>query len=225
MKVSAMMTTPAVTVQKDASFAEIVDTLLTFDVGGVPVVDVSGHLVGVVTEADLVSKDAYGYRHRRPLSVIADHLRRHDAHLMRKASGHTAAELMSTSPEVASPDDEADDVARRMLEGHHKRLPVVDTAGHVVGIVARHDLLRPRHRPDTDITADIDRLLDDVFQVPERHEARALVTSGLVTLHGTAQWPSDVSIIEKVVGRVPGVIAVENHLGARLAEPRYTALT
>lgn len=220
MKVSAVMTTPAVTIRKDANFADIVDTLMTNEVGLLPVVDLGGHLVGVVTEADLVSKDAYAYRYRRPLKVIADHLRRRDMQWERKASGHTAAELMTSSPEVASPDDNAADVARRMLEGHHKRLPVVDTAGRVVGVVTRRDLLRPAQRADKDIAADIDRLLGDFLNVPERHLARASVMSGLVTLNGNTQWPSDVAIIEKVVGRISGVIAIENHLTAREREPQ-----
>jgi hypothetical protein len=97
----------------------------------------------------------------------------------------------------------------------------VDSAARVVGVVSRRDLLRPLHRPDDDIVADIDRLLGDVLRVPERHEARAFVVSGLVSLNGTAQWPSDVDIIERVVGRVPGVVAVENHLVPRQPAPHY----
>ncbi|MEY2426287.1 MAG: hypothetical protein QOI61_1859 [Actinomycetota bacterium] len=215
------MTTPAVTVRGDTMYADIVDVLMTNDVGGLPVVDGAGRLIGIVTEADLVSHEAYGPRRRRPLGLIADAMRGHDTHWIRKASAQTAAELMTRAPVVASPDDDVSVTARRMLEKHHKRLPVVEYTGQVVGIVSRHDLLRPMHREDDDIVADIDRLLGDVLRVPEKHEARAFVVHGLVSLNGTAQWPSDVEIIERVVGRVPGVIAVENHLVPRQPAPRY----
>jgi CBS domain-containing protein len=221
MKVCQIMTTPAVTVRADTIYADIVEVLMTNDVGGLPVVDGAGRLVGIVTEADLVSHEAHSPRRRRPLGLIADAIRGHDQHWIRKASDQTAGQLMTKAPVVASPDDDVSVTARRMLEKHHKRLPVVDYAGHVVGIVSRHDLLRPLHRADDDIVADIDRLLGDVLRVPERHEARAFVVAGLVSLNGTAQWPSDVDIIENVVGRVPGVIAVENHLVARERAPHY----
>jgi len=221
MKVCQIMTTPAVTVRADTLYPDIVDTLMTNDVGGLPVVDGAGRIVGVITEADLVSHEAYSPRRRRTLGLISDYMRGHDPHWVRKASGRTAAELMTRAPVVASPDDDVSVTARRMLEKHHKRLPVVDSVDRVVGIVSRHDLLRPLHRADDDIVADIDRLLGDVLRVPEKHEARAFVVAGLVSLNGTAQWPSDVEIIENVVGRVPGVIAVENHLVARERAPHY----
>lgn len=222
MKVSAMMTTPAVTIRADATFTDIVDKLMENDVSGLPVVDHEGHLVGVVTEADLVSKDAYGSGKRRPLGLVADYLRGRDPQWVRKAAGHSAAELMTARPDVASPDDDVHDVALRMLEHHHKRLPVVDRAGHVLGIVSRHDLLRPFHRPDTEIKASIVALLADSLSVPESHEAKVTVTNGLVTLHGTTRWQSDAAIIESAVGRLPGVFAVQNELTAREPEPHFS---
>src|SRR5690606_27389992 len=65
LKVRDVMTTAVVTVGPEATFAEVVDTLLDNDVGGVPVVDGAGRLLGMVTEADLVAKEAYGDRPRR----------------------------------------------------------------------------------------------------------------------------------------------------------------
>lgn len=140
MKVSDVMTTAVVTIGADAAYADIVDCLLRHGISGVPVVDGTGRLLGIVTEADLVSKEAYEPR-RRALGLLADYLRGRDPQWVRKAGGLTAAELMTAAADTASPDEDLTEVARKMLERHHKRLPVV-VDGKVVGIVSRQDLLR-----------------------------------------------------------------------------------
>ncbi|HEY7042259.1 MAG TPA: CBS domain-containing protein [Nocardioidaceae bacterium] len=219
MKVRDVMTTEVVTVRPETPFAEIVSQLLWQGISGVPVVDDDGRLLGVVTEADLVSNEAYGYRRRRALALIGDYLRGFDPGWVRKASARTARELMTAAPDVARPDEQVADVARRMLEERHKRLPVVED-GRVVGIVSRHDLLRQFHRPDEETAGDIERLLADPFRAPETHAAAARVENGIVTLEGTVQRPSDKRVVEAAVAQVPGVVAVDNRLEAREPEPR-----
>lgn len=100
------MTTAVVTVGPEATFAEVVDTLLDNDVGGVPVVDGAGRLLGMVTEADLVAKEAYGDRPRRALGLVVDYLRGHDPQWVRKAAGSTARELMTMAPVTVAPGDD-----------------------------------------------------------------------------------------------------------------------
>lgn len=221
MKVRDVMSAPAIIISPDAVFPDIVDTLLTHDISGLPVVDEAGHLVGMVTEADLVSKEAYGHRRRRALGLVADYLRGRDLQWVRKSVGRTARDLMTASPAAVSPDEDLAVAARHMLENHHKRLPVVE-AGRVVGLVSRHDLLRPFHRSDAELLADVETLLGDVMRVPERHDAHPAVQAGVVVLEGTTQWPSDAAIIEAVVARLPGVVAVDNRLVARKPEPTVT---
>lgn len=144
IRVADVMTTDVVTVGPDATYGEIVDRLLAHDISGLPVIDHSGRLVGVVTEADLVSREAYGPERRRPLGLLFDYLRDRDPAWVRKASGATARELMTRVVITAAPDDDLATAARRMLEGGHKRLPVV-AAGRLVGIVSRRDLLAPAY--------------------------------------------------------------------------------
>src|SRR3977135_1088491 len=67
MKVKDVMTTNVLTVEEDTSFKDTVELVIEHRVSGVPVVDQDGHLVGLVTEADLVSKEAFDLRHRRPI--------------------------------------------------------------------------------------------------------------------------------------------------------------
>lgn len=218
MKVRDIMSSPAITVGPDAAFPDLVDALLTNDISGVPVVDADGGLLGIVTEADLVSKEAYGFRRRRALGLVTDFLRGRDPQWVRKGAGRTAREVMTASPAAVSPDDELGVAARHMLENHHKRLPVVEN-GRVVGLVSRHDLLRPFHRSDGALLTEIEALLRDVWRVPERHDAHAAVGGGVVTIEGTTQWPSDAAIIERLVAGIPGVVAVDNRLVAREPEP------
>jgi CBS-domain-containing membrane protein len=62
-----VMTTDVVTVGLEATYSEMVDLLLPHDISGLPVVDADGIMLGLVTEADLVSREAYGPERRRPL--------------------------------------------------------------------------------------------------------------------------------------------------------------
>lgn len=140
-----VMTTDVVTVGPDATYLEIVDRLLAHDVSGVPVVDGDRSLLGIVTEADLVSREAYGPERRRPLALLLDYLRDRDPAWVRKASGSTARELMTHIVTTAAEDDEVRVAARAMLESDVKRLPVVAADGRLVGIVSRRDLLAPAY--------------------------------------------------------------------------------
>src|SRR5690606_3119763 len=134
------MTTAVVTVGREATFAEVVDTLLDNDVGGVPVVDGAGRLLGMVPEAVLLAKEASRDRPRRARAPVVDYLPSHDPQWVRKAAGSTARELMTMAPVTVAPGDDLAVAAQFMLEFRHARLPVVED-GRLVGIVARQDLL------------------------------------------------------------------------------------
>lgn len=221
MKVRDVMTSPVVTVRPEATFAEIVDRMLSHRVSGLPVVDADGVLVGIVTEADLVTKEAYGQRPRRMATFIADVLLARDPAWARKARGRMASELMTAAPITVGPDDDVVVAARRMLELGRKRLPVVED-GRVIGIVSRRDLLRQFDRSDAEIAADVTKVLTDIMRVPEDHRVLAAVAGGVVRLRGTVRRPSDTSVIEAAVRWVPGVVGVESCVVAREAEPKVS---
>jgi CBS domain-containing protein len=141
MNVRDVMSAPVFTVGGDTPFAEVVEELLAHDVSGAPVVDDSGHVIGVVSEADLISNEAYGSTRRGALAFISAFLHDRDPQWLRKASGRTARELMNAAPLTTTPDEPLSAVALEMLETRHKRVPVIED-GELVGIVTRHDLLR-----------------------------------------------------------------------------------
>ena len=72
MKVKDVMTADVLTVRETTPFRDIIDLLVEHRISGVPVIDADGRLRGLVTEADLMSKEAFDLRGRRPLAVVAE---------------------------------------------------------------------------------------------------------------------------------------------------------
>jgi CBS domain-containing protein len=113
--------------------------------GGAPVVDDDGALVGLLEDDDLIVQDA---RLHFPtvISVLGAYLElpsslaRMEKEL-HKAVGATVGEVMDADPASCSPDDTLESVATTMHERNLSRLPVVDD-DQVVGIVSRGDLVR-----------------------------------------------------------------------------------
>jgi CBS domain-containing protein len=201
------MTAPVVTATTDATFQQLVDLLLRHGVSGVPIVDDRRRPIGIVTEADLVSKEAYGAR-RRPLDVAAAFAFRAENTWATKARGLTADDIMSAPVRTVRPDDQLRLAAARMVSTGVKRLPVVDDDGRLVGIVSRTDVLRLFHRGDDDIALDVQRVLADPLLVPEDHTVTASVHNGVVTLTGHVTLSSHVRLIDAMVREVPAVVDV-----------------
>ncbi len=204
--VKDVMSTHPVSVSTTSSFKEIAAGLREFRVSAFPVLDADGTVIGVVSEADLLPKEALDDRHgvRGTLTGL---MHRTD---QAKAEGVTAADLMTTPAVTVTPDDTVERAARLMYSRKVKRLPVVDEGGHLVGIVSRTDILAVFDRTDSEIRAQI---MTDV--IPGRSEPTwysVLVKDGVVTLEGT---PETVPIGHDIVRRarhVQGVVAVRDRL-------------
>lgn len=141
MKVRDLMSAPVLTVTPDTPVRSVLDAMVDHRVGGVPVVGADGDLVGIVTQADLVSRQAYPGPPRRRLAMAWEGLLGWDTRWMAKAPGTTAAQVMTRLVVTASPDEDVTSAARTMLRQRIKRLPVVD-GGRLVGILSRTDVLR-----------------------------------------------------------------------------------
>ncbi|HEV8627022.1 MAG TPA: CBS domain-containing protein [Acidimicrobiia bacterium] len=215
MKVRDVMTPLVVTASPEMSFKETAELLVEAGVSGLPVVGPGGRLLGLVTEADLMSKEAFDTRRRRPLALLVDHLTG-AARWVDKAAGLTAGEVMTTDVVTAAPAEDIRVAARRMLERGVKRLPVVED-GRLVGIVSRYDLLRLFHRPDAAIAAEIDAKLADPLYAPEKHAVQASVEDGVVTLAGRVRLEGEEALVHGLAERVPGVVRVIDRV--RFDEP------
>lgn len=213
MRVAEVMTTSVVTVGPEVTWKQVAERMLDAGVSGLPVVDHDGYLLGVVTEADLVSKPAFGERRHRALAAVVD-LLTGDARWAGKATALTAAQLMTTAVIVASPDDDVRVAALRMVEARVKRLPVLD-GGKLVGIVSRRDLLRSFHRSDADIAAEITTKLGDLRSTAVEPDVTTTVDDGVVILEGSVRTDDDVRVVEGLVREVAGVVQVDNRVAVR----------
>jgi len=128
--VKDVMTTRVIWVSKGATFQELAAALREYRVSAFPVVDDDRKVIGVVSEADMLTKEALidepgfvgGILHRRDQA---------------KARGVTAGDLMTTAVVAVRPDDTVEHAARLMYDRGVKRLPVTDENGRLVGIVSR----------------------------------------------------------------------------------------
>ena len=120
--------------------------LRRYRVSALPVVDDTGKVLGVVSEADLLAKEALA-----DPGPVAELVHRKD---VRKAEGLTAGDLMTRPPVTAAPDDPVEQAARMMHFMQVKRLPVVNSGGQLVGIISRADVFAVFDRPDEDIRKD-----------------------------------------------------------------------
>ncbi|WP_255950587.1 CBS domain-containing protein [Streptomyces odontomachi] len=214
--VSDLMTRGVVDVGPDTGFKEIVKTLADHDITAVPVVDDDGHPLGVVSEADLMRFEA---RRPDPSGRVPEVLQRYAPPTddTGPAAGRSprAGNLMTSPALVAYPEWSVVEAARLMDEGHVKRLPVVDRADHLVGMLSRADLLRAFLRQDSAIHEEIttDILTDTFHMAPSDVDVN--VVDGDVTLRGTVQRRSTVPVLVRLCRSVDGVVSVLSELTAR----------
>ena len=202
--VKDVMTAEVVAVKRDTTFKELAAALRQHRVSAFPVVDDRDRVIGVVSEADMLAKEAM----TEP-GVVAELLHHSD---VRKAEGMTAGALMTRQVVTVSPDDPIEQAARMMHFLKVRQLPVVNSGGELVGIVSRSDLLSVFDRPDEDIRKDIvDTMLLHEFLVDPR-QFRVTVEGGVVTLEGTPETTALGHALVRKARHVPGVVAVRDRL-------------
>ena len=202
--VKDVMSTEAVAVRREVTFKEIAATLRRYRVSALPVVDDTGKVLGVVSEADLLAKEALA-----DPGVVAEVLHRKD---VRKAEGLTAADLMTGEVVTVSPQDPVEQAARLMHFLKVKRLPVVNSGGELVCIVSRSDLLAVFDRPDEDIRKNVaDVILRHEFRI-DPSQFTVTVEDGVVTLEGTPETAALGRSLVRKARHVRGVVAVRDRL-------------
>ncbi|HNS03839.1 MAG TPA: CBS domain-containing protein [Anaerolineae bacterium] len=144
MKVKDIMTREVISVRTDMRVGQIARVFRQHQLSGLPVVDLDGELVGVITELDMVK------RHARPqmpafLPLLGAYLplgTKDYKESLRRITGVTAEDIMTTPVNTIGPDASIEDAATVMVSNRSNPLPVVDAAGRMVGIVSRTDILR-----------------------------------------------------------------------------------
>ncbi|HYB15631.1 MAG TPA: CBS domain-containing protein [Streptosporangiaceae bacterium] len=207
--VQDVMTTDVVTVKQDATFKDIATKLGRHRVSAFPVIDDEGKVIGVVSEADLLPKEALVAGAGLPpgrLSVMLHHKE------FSKAGGVTAADLMTRPAVTVTADEPVTSAARLMYSCKVKRLPVVDSGGHLVGIVSRADVLGVYERPDEEILVEVRQgvILNDFLSDPRRFTVA--VEDGVVTIAGRPDTAESGHGIVSRIWRVEGVVSVRDLL-------------
>jgi CBS domain-containing protein len=205
--VDDVMTREVVTVPPTARYRELVDLVTGHHFSAVPVVDEARRVVGVVSEADLLCKVEFAGDERHRLFES-----RHVRGERTRALGATAAELMSAPPIVVTAGTAVAAAARTMDDERVKRLPVVDEANRLVGIVTRSDLLKIHLRTDGEIRTDVvDGVLKAVF--PDEAESIDVeVTGGVTTLSGRVMRRSVADLMVILSQQVAGVVRVADRV-------------
>ncbi len=207
-KIADVMTAPVVSVRAETPYSEIVKLLAAHKISAVPVVDSSGRVVGVVSEADLLHKVEFIGDDTDPIFFEWGARKTNRA----KARGATAIELMSSPPVTVQAGTSVIAAARLMEKENVKRLPVVNDAGHLDGIVSRNDLLKMYLRPDTEIHDDIvDGVIRRILWI-DPLAVQVDVLDGVVTMSGTFDRKSTAEIAVHVTRSVPGVVSVVDKL-------------
>jgi CBS domain-containing protein len=146
MKVSEIMTKEVLVVTPDTKVGEIAGLMVEKDISGVPVVadKVNNHLIGMVSETDLVARNAH--LHFPTFIQILDsriYLQspRHFEEELRRMLGTTAIDVMTRDVKTVTPDTDMSDVATLMFDKGENPVPVVEN-GRLVGIISRTDIIR-----------------------------------------------------------------------------------
>ena len=194
MKVTEIMSQPVITVTPETSIKSAAQLLVEHGISGLPVVNSKGRLVGIVSEADLISIEA------RPDP-------RSQATPLAPTAGSTprnVAEVMTRDVVVVSAKSEVAQAARTLLNSDVKRVPVMN-GRRVVGIVSRRDLVKVIARADEQIEGKINSLLAELGLTTAGGTVR--VTDGVATVSVDYKGAAR-RLVESAVLQVAGVLEV-----------------
>ncbi|AVZ76738.1 hypothetical protein SLUN_35625 [Streptomyces lunaelactis] len=221
-KIGNLMVNDVVSVTPQTPFKEVAKLLAVHRISGLPVVDTDDRVLGVISESDLVLRQAgvppepgpirsARLAWRSPPTGGADTGRTADT----KAHAMSARELMSQPAITVQANDTIAVAARTMAQHRVERLPVVDEDGRLVGIVARRDLLQVFLRPDPDIRREIvDEVLDRMLGLSPG-AVQVHVIDGVVTLEGQLERFSEIQVAVRLAQQVDGVVSVTDKLTYR----------
>lgn len=140
-----IMETDVATVGPETDVQTVIGLLREHELPGVPVVNDSGHVLGIITEADLVLSEEGSDLHLPHFvelfggAVFLEPLQRFEGRL-RKAFASKARDLMTEDPVTIGPEAGVREAARLIAKRKHNRLPVVED-GRLLGVVTRLDVL------------------------------------------------------------------------------------
>jgi CBS domain-containing protein len=220
------MVSPVITVGENSTIRDLAKLLLANRISAVPVVDSGGKVVGIVSEADLMHRSETGTE--RPSSWWLALISGERALAAEYIQSHAlkVKDVMATDVQTARPDTPLLEIADMFENKHIRRVPIVNDAGELVGIVSRANIVqavasaRPKLEislPDTMIR---EKLITELKKQSWSHVHRlnAIVANGVVDLWGFAESEQERRAIRVAAESIPGVVAVNDHL---MREPAF----
>jgi CBS-domain-containing membrane protein len=221
MNAADIMVRSVISVTPETNVAEAARLMLDHRISGLPVLDRSGALVGIISEGDLLRRAETGTERQRPRWLEFFSAPGRLAQDYAQAHARKIADLMTKNVVSIGPKAPIDDIVRLMERRRLKRLPVVE-AGRLVGIVTRADLVRafldnlpPPTRavivPDAEIR---DRIKEEIAKQPwaRRASIEVHVVRGEVELRGTVTEERARAALQIIAENVAGVRRVRHRL-------------
>lgn len=208
MTVEDAMTRSVVSVHLELPLKDVARLLVGHRVSGLPVVDAQDRVLGVVSEADLLVKesgpDAVGHRRLERVRGASSETRTG----MAKVQATTAGEAMTSPALTIDRRATLHAAARLMVSRGINRLPVTED-GFLVGIITRADLVRAFVRTDEELAETIRQeiLLGAMSLDPVLFDVN--VTGGVARIRGRVDLRSDVELLERLIGTVPGIVSAD----------------
>ena len=207
MKIRSVMATAVVTVTPETTLKDAAAKLVRFGISGMPVIDDAKHVLGVLSEADILAKEAGAAPREGMLTWLLDGGGISRARL----EARTVEEAMTAPALTIGPERTVREAAARMLDDGINRLPVVEN-GLLVGIVTRADLVRAFARSDEEIRREIEAEVVRQTLWLDPSSFTVDVRDGIVTLAGVLDSEADIELLREFVRRVPGVVSVRSEL-------------
>jgi len=218
MQVRDVMTRKVISVDRDQSVLEAAQLMLQNRISGLPVVDSTGKLIGIVTEGDFLRRGEIGTQRQRPkwLEFLIGPGRMAAEYV--HTSGRKVEEVMTPDPCTVCEDDSLQTVVELMERRHVKRLPVLRD-GRLVGVVSRANLMdallelaRTAHAPAADDAAIRDRIMEALAEASWAPNITVMVHDGVAELSGIITDERERKGLIVAVENVAGIKEVHDHL-------------
>lgn len=150
VKVKDVMIPDVIALSPEETIGDAVGKFAKHNITGCPVIDNAGHIIGIMTETDILNSLKTYYRELKmkvpPETIIGISFveivkKREAAEAFEEIANTLVRDAMNRNLITAGPEDELEDVIQKMVKNDVNRIPIVDN-GAVVGIVTRGDVIR-----------------------------------------------------------------------------------
>ncbi len=218
MRAIDVMVRHVITVHPDTDVADAIKLLSEHDVSALPVVDSEDHVIGIISEADLIHRVEIGTEKHRPWWLEAVTGASALAEDFAKSHGKKVEELMTTDVVSATEDTPLSEIAALLERKRIKRVPIVRD-GKLLGVVSRSNLIQAlasiighneeTHDRDLDIRHE---LLAQLEQQPwtDFGSRNVIVSNGVVHLWGLVGSEAERKALLALAEGVPGATQVRD---------------